>query len=35
MELIRFKDGKFVECWAVMDSQDVASQAIAENQEVY
>jgi predicted SnoaL-like aldol condensation-catalyzing enzyme len=35
MEMIRLKDGKFAECWAVMDSQDVAWQAIAEDQHVY
>jgi predicted SnoaL-like aldol condensation-catalyzing enzyme len=35
MEMIRLKDGKFVECWAVMDSQDVAWQTIAEDQRVY
>lgn len=35
MEMIRLKDGKFVGCRAVMDSQDVAWQAIEEDIHVY
>lgn len=35
MEMIRLKDGKFVESWAVMDSQDIAWQAIEEDEHVY
>lgn len=35
MEMIHLKEGKFVACWAVMDSQDLAWQAIEEEHDVY
>ena len=35
MEIIRLKDGRFVECWNILDWKDVGMQAIMEEDTVY